>query len=128
MDQDSVDQYTQFLLQSRVNTRLIEFTSTEPESAEPHHPARVRMVSVVDVVADGLSAVYNFFDPEPNQSYGTYAVLWLIEQAKSLGLPYVYLGYWIESSPKMAYKAQYRPHQLLVDGAWQEPKERMTHG
>jgi arginyl-tRNA--protein-N-Asp/Glu arginylyltransferase len=110
MDHDDPDQYTQFLLSSNVDSVMVEFRDGDT----------LVMVSVVDQIEDGLSAVYTFFDPARAQdSLGVYGVLWQIELAQRLELPYLYLGYWIAESRKMAYKTQYPPLQGLIDGRWQ---------
>jgi len=78
-------------------------------------------VAVADVLDDGLSAIYTFYDPDlPERSLGTFAVLWQIEQTRELGLEYLYLGYWIKQCQKMAYKIQYRPLELYINGSWVE--------
>ena len=109
MDDDSEAQYTQFLLSSRVETCLAEFRDAS---------GALVMVSIIDVLDTGLSAVYTFFDPDRRGSLGTYGVLWQIEHCKALGLPWLYLGYWIKESRKMAYKSMFRPHQIHINGVW----------
>jgi leucyl-tRNA---protein transferase len=110
MDQDSREQYRHFLLQSNVDSRLIEFRDD----------GMLRMVSIVDELQDGLSSVYTFFDPTVSgASFGTFNILWQIELCRRLDLPYLYLGYWIAQSRKMAYKIQFQPMQGLIDGRWQ---------
>lgn len=107
---DDEEQYRQFLCQSNVESLMIEFRDANNQ---------VKIVSVIDVVSDGVSAVYTFYDAlETKASYGTYSIMWLAEWTKSLNLPYLYLGYWIQDSPKMAYKQKFNPQEKLIDGEW----------
>ncbi len=109
MDHDSREQYSHFLLQSNVHTRLVEFRD---------HGV-LKMVSIIDQLDDGISSVYTFYDTqEPNLGYGTYGILWQIAEAKRRKLPHVYLGYWISESRKMSYKVNFQPIEGLVRGAW----------
>lgn len=81
---------------------------------------RVVAVSLLDVCAQSVSAVYHFFDPDfAARSLGVHSVLAEIAWAREAGIPHYYLGYWVEGSATMAYKAQYGPHELLLDGRWQ---------
>jgi leucyl-tRNA---protein transferase len=80
---------------------------------------RLVAVSILDVCRTSISSVYHFFDPaEHKRSLGVFSVLAEIAWAQQLGIPYYYLGYWVEGAPTMHYKANYRPHELLRDGSW----------
>jgi arginyl-tRNA--protein-N-Asp/Glu arginylyltransferase len=95
---------------SPIDTRIIEFR--DPEGS-------LVAVMLADRQMDAMSAVYSLFDPElDKRSLGTYMVLWLIKQAEANDLPHVYLGYWIEESPKMSYKTRFRPLEGLTPDGW----------
>lgn len=109
MDHDSREQYSHFLLQSNVASKLVEF----------REHGTLKMVSIIDELADGLSSVYTFFEPnDDKRSFGTASILWQLQEAKHRGLDYVYLGYWIRESRKMSYKANFKPSEGLVKGQW----------
>ncbi|PHV12815.1 arginyltransferase [Chitinimonas sp. BJB300] len=109
MDEDSREQYENFILKSQVDSFLAEFRLD----------GQLKMVSLIDQLNDGLSSVYTFFDPtDLNASYGTYNILWQVERTQQLQLPHVYLGYWISECRKMAYKTRFNPIEGLIDGVW----------
>lgn len=110
MDNEDRESYKSFLLQSHVDSVLVEF----------REQGILRMVSVIDLLLDGLSSVYTFYEPDlPRARFGVYNVLWQIELCRKLELDFVYLGYWIKGSRKMAYKTEYQPAQGLLEGTWQ---------
>ena len=109
MDQDSREQYRHLLLQSNVDSRLVEF----------REDGMLRMVSILDDLQDGLSSVYTFFDPDVKAaSYGTFNILWQIDNCVKNDRPFLYLGYWIGQSRKMAYKINFQPLDGLIEGRW----------
>jgi leucyl-tRNA---protein transferase len=93
-----------------ITTGMVEFRDAQD---------RLVGACLTDWLSDGLSAVYSFFTPEENRrSLGSWAILWLVARARALGLPYVYLGYWVPESRKMAYKSRFRPSEVLLGGTW----------
>lgn len=112
----SVLDYASMVEDSHVETRLVEYR--RPPQA-PDETAELVGVALTDVLSDGLSMVYSFYDPElAERSLGTYMILDHIAKAKAFGLPYLYLGYWVEGSRKMAYKGRFLPQERLGMLAW----------
>lgn len=143
MDGDDRESYQNFLLRSHVDSILVEFRepSDHASSTNPGQSLRLgsgqaqdrrgvlRMVSVIDLLGDGLSSVYTFYEPDlPGSSLGIYNVLWQIELCRKLNLDFVYLGYWIKNSRKMSYKTAYQPAQGMIDGAWRALDNLTTKG
>jgi leucyl-tRNA---protein transferase len=99
---------------------MVEDTAVRSAIAEFRDPdGALIAVSLLDRLDDGVSAVYSFFDPaHARRSLGTWCILWLVEECRRQDLPYVYLGYWIAESPKMAYKVRFPALERLTDGSW----------
>jgi len=109
MDEDSQEQYSHFLLQSHVQTYMVEFRDQSV----------LKMVSIIDELQDGLSSVYTFFEPDDLQaSYGVYNVMWQVQQCLLGGQQHLYLGYLIHECRKMSYKAQFSALEGFREGRW----------
>ena len=103
--------YRAMIEDTPISTGILEFRDAQD---------RLLGACLTDWLADGLSAVYSFFDTDQEKrSLGTFAVLWLIGRARSLGLPYVYLGYWVNGAARMQYKTRYRPLERLGPNGWE---------
>jgi len=102
--------YRSMIEDSTIDSFVVEFRGSD---------GMLKAAILVDRMSDGLSAVYSFYDPVLSElSLGTYMILWLVEEAERQGLPYVYLGYWIAESNKMAYKARFQPLEAYSTDGW----------
>lgn len=112
--------YAMMVEDSHVKTRLIEYRRRGPDSSINGRGAGALLaVALTDVLGDGLSMVYSFFDPdERDRSLGTFMILDHVERARRMSLPYVYLGYWVSGSRKMDYKGRFLPQQRLTQDGW----------
>ena len=112
--------YAMMIEDSHVDTRLIEYRLRGPDSGISGRGAGdILAVALTDVLSDGLSMVYSFFEPDArDRSPGTFMILDHIARARKLGLPYVYLGYWLAGSRKMDYKGRFRPQERLMPAGW----------
>jgi arginine-tRNA-protein transferase len=112
--------FTLMIEDSHVDTELVDYRRRSREPGffgQPEGP--LLGTALTDVLTDGLSMVYSFYDPrETSRSLGTYMILDHIERARKRGLPYLYLGYWIPGSRKMAYKARFLPQERLGSNGW----------
>jgi arginine-tRNA-protein transferase len=103
------EQYENFFNNPFGNTRFVAFALKNT----------IKAVAIIDNFTNGLSAVYTFFDPnDEERSLGTLAVLWQIQEAKTLNLPYVYLGYWVKQCQKMNYKTRFQPSEIYINKRW----------
>jgi arginine-tRNA-protein transferase len=104
---------------SHVETRIVEYRSHGPERRPAHGMGPLIGVALTDLLSDGLSMVYSFFDPDvASRSLGTFMILDHIARARRLGLSYVYLGYWVKGSKKMDYKGRFLPQERLLPDGW----------
>jgi len=122
--------YAMMVEDSHIETRIIEYRRQPAPAASPQPGAGSReggrraagelvAIALTDVLGDGLSMVYSFFEPdEAARSLGTFMVLDHIARARRMGLAYVYLGYWVRGSRKMDYKSRFKPQQRLMSDGW----------
>jgi arginine-tRNA-protein transferase len=111
--------YAMMVEDSHIETRIIEYRRRDPSKSARGQRGDLIAVALTDVLADGLSMVYSFFEPdEAGRSLGTLMVLDHIARAKRMGLAYVYLGYWVRGSRKMDYKGRFLPQERLAPDGW----------
>jgi len=117
----SIGDYAMMVEDSHVDSRIIEYRlRTEGDGLQETPAGELMAVALTDRMGDGLSMVYSFFNPDlTDRSLGTYMILDHIERAQALGLPHVYLGYWVEGSRKMEYKTRFLPQEHLMAQGWQ---------
>ncbi|WP_029056829.1 arginyltransferase [Stappia stellulata] len=120
MSDMTVLDYAMMVEDTHVETMLVEYRKRGPDSfLNGRGDGPLLAVALTDMLSDGLSMVYSFFDPDRrSRSLGTHLILDHIERARALGLPYVYLGYWVRGSPKMDYKSRFQPQELLGPEGW----------
>jgi len=115
--------YAMMVEDSHVQTRLIEYRRCDLDAGGPHK-GELLAVALTDVLKDGLSMVYSFYEPEPeHRSLGTCMILDHIARARRMGLAYVYLGYWVRGSRKMDYKGRFLPQERLATEGWTRIKK-----
>ncbi|MCF1710092.1 arginyltransferase [Tabrizicola sp. J26] len=118
-------EFAAMIEETPIRSRVIEYTSA-PEPGDTARP--LTAVCLTDVLDDGLSMVYSFYDPELTaDSLGTYVVLDHVAIARELGLPYVYLGYWVPGSRKMGYKAKFNALEIYKGGVWRDIGDPADH-
>lgn len=112
--------YSMMIQDSHVKTSLIEYRRRGPDTAiHGQGQGGLQAVALTDILVDGLSMVYSFYSPQMQErSLGTYLILDHIERARQMGLPYLYLGYWVKDSQKMNYKARFLPQERLTNEGW----------
>ena len=123
-------EFAAMIEETPVRTRVIEYRTAGPHEPDPAQPGgdRLAAVCLTDVLDDGLSLVYSFYDPALEaSSLGTHIILDHIELARSAGLPFVYLGYWVPGSRKMDYKARFSALEIYKGGVWQAIGDPALH-
>ncbi|ARE41997.1 Arginine-tRNA-protein transferase [Rhodovulum sp. P5] len=118
-------EFAAMIEETPVRSRVVEYSADPPEGSR-HRP--LVAVSLTDILDDGLSMVYSFYEPErASRSVGTHVILDHIEIAREANLPYVYLGYWVPGSPKMGYKSNFDALEIYKNGAWQDIGDAESH-
>ncbi|TFL18209.1 arginyltransferase [Jannaschia formosa] len=126
-------EFAAMIEETPIRTRVIEYWDDAADPADGRAASKLRAVCLTDVLDDGLSMVYSFYDPDvPQDSLGTHIILDHVEIAREAGLPYVYLGYWVPGSPKMGYKAHFKALEIYKERRWQpignpSDHDRETH-
>jgi arginine-tRNA-protein transferase len=119
----SETEFASMVEETCVKTILTEYSSSKEKNNQ------IKAVSITDVIEDGLSMVYSFYEPDlPELSLGKYMILDHIELAREMKLPYLYLGYWVKGSKKMDYKAQYNPIEIFANGTWSLLHSKACYG